>query len=96
MIIAASTNIFVIFHRDMLLLKSITLRKEPPSVIVHAGITLRRSKRLKSQLYSPLIARSCVFELIASSREYMAAVASERCPRGSEMGVHMGVWNRRG
>ena len=60
-------------------------------MIVHAGITLNRSKRLKSQLYSPLIALSCFSELIASSREYMAPLASERCPRGNEMGVHMGV-----
>ena len=31
---------------------------KPPSVILNVGITLRRPKRLKLQLYSPLIALS--------------------------------------
>mgnify|MGYP000523644988 CR=1 FL=1 len=60
-------------------------------MIVHAGITLRRSKRLKSQLYSPLIALSCCSEFIAASRGYIAPLTSERCPRDSEMGVLLGA-----
>jgi hypothetical protein len=64
---------------------------KPPSVIVHAGIILGRSKRLKSQLYSPLIALSCFSQSIVASHGQIAAFASEHYPCDYEMGVHMGV-----
>jgi hypothetical protein len=55
-------------------------------VIPHAGITLHRSKRLKSQLYSPLIALSCFSEFIVAARRHIAAFAGEHYPCDYEMG----------
>ncbi len=64
-------------------------------MILHAGITLRRSKRLKSQLYSPLIALSRFSEFIAASRRYITPLAGRRCPSDNDMGVRMGAKNGR-
>ena len=73
-----------------LLLRSITLRKNPPSVILDAGITLRRSKRLKSQLYSPLIALSCFSESIVASHGHIARSLVNLVPATANWGYEWG------
>jgi hypothetical protein len=60
-------------------------------VILHAGITLRHPKRLKSLFYQPLIALSDSSEFTAVSRGQIAPLNDEPCPYDSEMGVQMGV-----
>ena len=65
--------------------------KRLESVIVHAGITFRRSKCLKSQFYSPLIALSCFSQSIVASHGHIAAFAGEHYSCDIDMGVQMGV-----
>jgi hypothetical protein len=60
-------------------------------VILHAGITFGRSKRLKSQLYLPIIALSCFSAFIAASDGHTAPLNWELCSWDSNMGVQMGV-----
>jgi hypothetical protein len=60
-------------------------------VIVHAGITLGRSKRLISQPYTLLIALSCCSEFIAAPHGHIAPLAKDFIPCHSELGVQMGV-----
>ena len=83
-------NKFYAVHRHAMHLYCIILIQRPPSVIPHAGITFGRSKRLKSQLYSPLIALPCCFEFIAASRGHIAPLASEPCPWDIALGYFWG------
>ena len=56
-------------------------------VVHHPGITFHCSKRLKSQLYSPPLALSCLPDFIVASRGYSAPLAEGRCSWSGEMGA---------
>lgn len=59
-------------------------------MIPHAGLTLGRSKQLKSLLYSPPLVPSNFSEFIVASHWHIALLTSECYPRGIEMGYEWG------